>query len=64
MDYVFAYVCRYWNFYWNNRFLFVLFLLYARTFPVIAQAEVKTILKATGDSYIRQREVNKDTHHE
>jgi molybdopterin-containing oxidoreductase family membrane subunit len=28
-------------------FFFVLFLLYARTFPVIAQAEVKTILKAT-----------------
>ena len=26
-------------------FFFVLFLLYARTFPVIAQAEVKTILK-------------------
>ncbi|WP_111706300.1 NrfD/PsrC family molybdoenzyme membrane anchor subunit [Lutibacter citreus] len=32
-------------------FFFVLFLLYARTFPVIAQAEVKSILKASGESY-------------
>ncbi|MEP6259983.1 MAG: NrfD/PsrC family molybdoenzyme membrane anchor subunit [Gillisia sp.] len=32
-------------------FFFVLFLLYARTFPVIAQAEVKTILKSSGDKY-------------
>jgi molybdopterin-containing oxidoreductase family membrane subunit len=32
-------------------FFFVLFLLYARTFPVIAQAEVKSILKASGDKY-------------
>jgi hypothetical protein len=37
-------------------FFFVLFLLYARTFPVIAQAEVKTILKATGENYIRERQ--------
>jgi hypothetical protein len=41
---------------------FVLFLLYAR-FPVIAQAEVKTILKAT-DNFIRERAANKDKHHE
>ncbi len=32
-------------------FFFVLFLLYARTFPVIAQAEVKTILKSSGEHY-------------
>ncbi|MBJ7882200.1 NrfD/PsrC family molybdoenzyme membrane anchor subunit [Gelidibacter salicanalis] len=32
-------------------FFFVLFLLYARTFPVIAQAEIKTILKSSGQSY-------------
>ncbi|MFT6959994.1 MAG: hypothetical protein ACJA17_001091, partial [Polaribacter sp.] len=32
-------------------FFFVLFLLYARTFPVIAQAEVKTILKSSGEFY-------------
>jgi len=32
-------------------FFFVLFLLYARTFPVIAQAEVKSILKSSGDKY-------------
>ncbi|CAN5400378.1 polysulfide reductase NrfD [soil metagenome] len=32
-------------------FFFVLFLLYARSFPVIAQAEVKTILKTSGDRY-------------
>jgi molybdopterin-containing oxidoreductase family membrane subunit len=32
-------------------FFFVLFLLYARTFPVIAQAEVKSILKGSGDKY-------------
>jgi len=36
-------------------FFFVLFLLYARTFPVIAQAEVKTILKSSGDKYKRLR---------
>ena len=37
-------------------FFFVLFLLYARTFPVIAQAEVKTILKSSGDKYKNLRE--------
>jgi len=36
-------------------FFFVLFLLYARTFPVIAQAEVKTILKSSGANYKRLR---------
>jgi hypothetical protein len=34
--------------------------LYSRTFPVIAQAEIKTILKGTGDNYIRERAANKD----
>ncbi len=32
-------------------FFMVLFLLYSRTFPVIAQAELKTILKSSGDNY-------------
>jgi len=36
-------------------FFFVLFLLYARNFPVIAQAEVKTILKSSGDNYKKLR---------
>ncbi len=36
-------------------FFFVLFLLYARTFPVIAQAEVKTILKTSGEKFKRLR---------
>jgi molybdopterin-containing oxidoreductase family membrane subunit len=36
-------------------FFFVLFLLYARTFPVIAQAEVKTILKSSGAKYKQLR---------
>ena len=36
-------------------FFFVLFLLYARSFPVIAQAEVKTILKASGEKYKKLR---------
>lgn len=36
-------------------FFFVLFLLYARTFPVIAQAEVKSILKGSGDGYKQLR---------
>jgi molybdopterin-containing oxidoreductase family membrane subunit len=40
-------------------FFFVLFLLYARTFPVIAQAEVKTILKSSGERYKRIRDVEK-----
>jgi molybdopterin-containing oxidoreductase family membrane subunit len=43
-------------------FFFVLFLLYSRSFPVIAQAEVKTILKASGDNYKKAREEN-DTNH-
>jgi molybdopterin-containing oxidoreductase family membrane subunit len=34
----------------------VLFLLYSRTFPVIAQAEVKTILKSSGQRYKNIRE--------
>lgn len=41
-------------------FFFVLFLLYARTFPVIAQAEVKTILKASGEKYKKLREEHGD----
>lgn len=32
-------------------FFFVLYLLYARSFPVIAQAELKTILKSSGENY-------------
>jgi molybdopterin-containing oxidoreductase family membrane subunit len=36
-------------------FFFVLFLLYARTFPVIAQAEVKSILKGSGSYYKKLR---------
>ncbi|MEL6483867.1 MAG: NrfD/PsrC family molybdoenzyme membrane anchor subunit, partial [Bacteroidota bacterium] len=32
-------------------FFFVLFLLYSRTFPVIAQAEVKSILKSSGERF-------------
>ena len=32
-------------------FFFVLFLLYSRTFPVIAQAELKSILKSSGSEY-------------
>ena len=41
-------------------FFFVLFLLYARTFPVIAQAEVKTILKSSGEKYKQFREAGRD----
>ncbi|MCB0373649.1 MAG: polysulfide reductase NrfD, partial [Muricauda sp.] len=40
-------------------FFFVLFLLYSRTFPVIAQAEVKSILKASGEKYKKLREAGK-----
>jgi molybdopterin-containing oxidoreductase family membrane subunit len=36
-------------------FFFVLFLLYARTFPVIAQAEIKTIMKGSGAGYKQLR---------
>jgi molybdopterin-containing oxidoreductase family membrane subunit len=32
-------------------FFFVLFLLYDKTFPVIAQAELKTIVKSSGSQY-------------
>ena len=41
-------------------FFFVLFLLYSRTFPVIAQAEVKTILKSSGERYKNIRESGGD----
>jgi len=37
-------------------FFFVLFLLYSRTFPVIAQAEVKSILKSSGSRYKKLRD--------
>ena len=37
-------------------FFFVLFLLYSRTFPVIAQAEVKSIMKSSGEKYKKLRE--------
>jgi len=40
-------------------FFFVLFLLYARTFPVIAQAEVKSILKSSGERYKKLRDSGK-----
>ncbi len=40
-------------------FFFVLFLLYARTFPVIAQAEVKSILKSSGSKYKKLRDAGK-----
>ena len=43
-------------------FFFVLFLLYARTFPVIAQAEVKTILKTSGEAFKRLRAEHGDDH--
>ncbi len=37
-------------------FFFVLFLLYARSFPVVAQSEVKTILKSSGENYKKLRD--------
>jgi hypothetical protein len=37
-------------------FFFVLFLLYARSFPVVAQAEIKTILKSSGEIYKKNRD--------
>lgn len=43
-------------------FFFVLFLLYARTFPVIAQAEVKSILKASGEKYKTLRDSGQPTY--
>jgi hypothetical protein len=33
---------------------FVLYLLYARVFPVLALNEVKTILRTTGESQLKQ----------
>ena len=41
-------------------FFFVLFLLYSRTFPVVAQAEVKSILKSSADNYKQLREEGVD----
>ncbi len=45
----------------TNGFFFVLYLLYARTFPVIAQAELKTILKSSGENYKKHH--TEDEHH-
>ncbi|MEM7186546.1 MAG: NrfD/PsrC family molybdoenzyme membrane anchor subunit [Bacteroidota bacterium] len=42
-------------------FFFVLFLLYSRTFPVIAQAEVKSILKSSGSFYKKLRAEHGDS---
>ena len=39
---------------------FVLFLLYSRTFPVIAQAELKSILKASGEEH---KKLSAEHHH-
>ena len=36
-------------------FFLVLFLLYARTFPVIAQAELKTIVKTSSSKYNKNK---------
>ncbi len=44
-------------------FFFVLFLLYARTFPVIAQAEVKSILKSSGERYKKLRDAGQPLYH-
>jgi molybdopterin-containing oxidoreductase family membrane subunit len=49
--------------YRNNWFLLCIVLLYSRTFPVIAQAEIKTILKEQ-EIITRERAANKDLHHE
>ncbi len=43
-------------------FFGVLFLLYSRTFPVIAQAELKTILKSSGESYKKENEAHDEQH--
>lgn len=43
-------------------FFFVLYLLYARSFPVIAQAELKTILKSSGEYFKKHH--TEDDHHE
>ena len=37
-------------------FFSVLFLLYARSFPIVAQAELKTILKSSGEFHKKERE--------
>lgn len=41
-------------------FFSVLFLLYARTFPVVPQAEIKSILKSSGEYYKATRAVQGD----
>jgi hypothetical protein len=56
MDNVLTNICRYRNFYWYYRFLLCIVLVVCSTFPVIAQAEVKTILKSSGERYKRLRE--------
>jgi predicted flap endonuclease-1-like 5' DNA nuclease len=47
------------EYYWNHRVFLCIILFYARTFPVIAQAEVKTILKSSGERFKRLREAGK-----
>jgi molybdopterin-containing oxidoreductase family membrane subunit len=43
-------------------FFGVLFLLYTRTFPIIAQAELKSILKISGETY-KAKEGDEHDHH-
>ena len=45
----------------TNGFFFVLYLLYARTFPVISQASMKSILKSSGESYKKHH--TEEEHH-
>jgi molybdopterin-containing oxidoreductase family membrane subunit len=44
-------------------FFFVLFLLYSRSFPVIAQAEVKSIMKTSSEKYKKLHEAHDNHSH-
>ncbi|MDX9790566.1 MAG: NrfD/PsrC family molybdoenzyme membrane anchor subunit [Candidatus Kapabacteria bacterium] len=46
----------------TNGFFFVLYLLYARTFPVISQASLKSILKTSGESYKKHHTEEEHNH--
>jgi molybdopterin-containing oxidoreductase family membrane subunit len=54
--YVFANVCRYWNFHWNHWFLLCVIFTLLKNFPSDCSSRGKTILKSSGQRYKNIRE--------
>ena len=59
MDHVLPNICGYRNFHRNHRILLRTVLIVRQNIPVIAQAEVKSILKSSGEKYKKLRDAGK-----